>query len=76
LTVELFGLIRETIQKNSLPSNILKGILRTVSKMFEYKKTLVVLLQRAAAIKDSSDKADPSSNSFKPGLFLKTLFEC
>ena len=42
--------------------------------MFEYKKTLVVLLQRAAGVKDNSDKAD--SSAFKPGLFLKTLFEC
>ena len=39
--VELFDLFRETIGRSDLPSNILKGTLRTVSKLFEYKRTLV-----------------------------------
>ena len=49
-----------------MPSNILRGTLRTVSKLFEYKKTLVQLLLQSA----------DQTRGFKPGAFLKTMFEC
>ena len=73
LTVELFELIRETIGRSAeLPSNILKGTLRTVSKLLEYKKTLVQIL-----LKSGEPLAErPGKSAFKPGLFLKTMFEC
>lgn len=66
--MELFDLFRETISRPELPSNILKGTLRTVSKLLEYKQTLVQLLL-------FSSSAD-SGRGFKPGPFLKTMFEC
>ena len=67
LTVELFDLFRETIGRAELPSNILKGALRTVLKLFEYKRTLVQILQCSY---------EHPTKSFKPGQFCKAMFEC
>ena len=67
LTVELFDLFRETIGRAELPSNILKGALRTVLKLFEYKRTLVQILHCSF---------EHPTKSFKPGPFLKAMFEC
>ena len=67
LTVELFDLFRETIGRADLPSNILKGALRTVLKLFEYKRTLVQILLCSF---------EHPAKSFKPGPFLKAMFEC
>ncbi len=41
--------------------------------MFEYKRTLIALLQRSSTTNVDEEQ---SVSAFKPGLFLKTLFEC
>jgi len=53
LTVELFDLIKETIARSDMPSNILKGTLRTVSKLLEYKHSLVQLLLKSSEQENS-----------------------
>lgn len=74
LVQELMELFRETIGRPDLPSNILKGALRTVRKLLEYRSTLVHLLKLSAMATDTEVEAGRCV--FKPGLFLKTLFEC
>ena len=62
-------MFRETVARNDLPSNIMKGTLRTISKLLEYKKSLIQLLKQCVG-------GDESAQGFRPGLFLKTLYEC
>ena len=74
LVQELIELFRETIARPDLPSNILKGALRTIRKLFEYRPTLVLMLRQCALATNAEVEAGRCV--FKPGLFLKTLFEC
>lgn len=58
--LELINLLQETLSRADLPSSILKGALRTITKLFQYD-SLVYSLHKAG---------------FKAGKFLQILFEC